>query len=94
VLAAQASLAVSLCLARTSSPCLPHYVCSCAAACCVLPCGVLLPQDLDELEQEVDQIAPDGPTDCDCDCGMDAGDELIEARRGMLAVSSQALLTT
>jgi hypothetical protein len=50
-------------------------------------------QDLDELEQEVDQMAPEGETD-DCDCGMDTGEELIEAHRGMLAVSSQALLTT
>lgn len=49
-------------------------------------------QDLDELEQEVDQMAPESVTDCDC--GMDAGEELIEGRRGMLAVSSQALLTT
>lgn len=59
-------------------------------ACCI----VLLPrlQDLDEMEQEVDQMAPQGPPE-DCDCGMDAGEELIEGRRGMLAVSSQALLT-
>lgn len=38
-------------------------------------------------------MAPEGVAD-DCDCGMDTGEELIEARRGMLAVSSQALLTT
>lgn len=43
------------------------------------------------MEQEVDQMAPEG---VDCDCGMDVGEELIEGRRGMLAVSSQALLTT
>lgn len=49
-------------------------------------------QDLEEMEQEVDQMAPEGVTDCDC--GMDVGEELIEGRRGMLAVSSQALLTT
>jgi hypothetical protein len=51
-----------------------------------------LPQDLEQLEQEVDQMAPEGMADYDC--GMDAGEELIEGRRGMLAVSSQALLST
>lgn len=61
---------------------------------CCLVVVLLLPcfQDLDEMEQEVDQMAPQGPPE-DCDCGMDAGEELIEGRRGMLAVSSQALLT-
>lgn len=61
--------------------------CLCSAVCCCL-----LLQDLDELEQEVDSLLPDGGMDCDC--GLDTGEELIEARKGMLAVSSQALLST
>lgn len=63
------------------------------AFCLAVVLLLLCCQDLDEMEQEVDQMALQGPPE-DCDCGMDAGEELIEGRRGgMLAVSSQALLS-
>lgn len=45
------------------------------------------------MEQEVDQMTAEGAAG-DCDCGMDVGEELIEGGRGMLPVSSQALLST
>lgn len=67
---------------------------------CIVGCSELLDAlgpNLEEMEQEVDQMRctegqEEGPDDPDC--GMDDGSELIEGRRGMQTISSQALLSS